>query len=175
MYHFAAHLNDRLVFRDFGMLSRVPKVLQEVSTMKFGVNIGDESRRDGGLSGNFKLIKMDNPGAYYKQLKVAVDSGTVIVMDWLFHTDTTDEQGTRAAQVTRQFLSKFPHFLSCYRSLHPFFLLVLHKLLFIYLFCLFDASIASYFSVGKIVFKVIILRRSYAEISFLVGCKSRAH
>jgi hypothetical protein len=131
MYHFAAHLNDRLVFRDFGMLSRIPKVLQEVSTMKFGVNIGDESRRDGGLSGNFKLIKMDNPGAYYKQLKVAVDSGTVIVMDWLFHTDTTDEQGTRAAQVTRQFLSKFQHFFCPF--IVPFlFCWFCTKLLFIY-------------------------------------------
>lgn len=40
MFHFAAHLNDRLVFRDFGPFSRLSKAQQEVSTLKFGVNIG---------------------------------------------------------------------------------------------------------------------------------------
>lgn len=40
MFHFAAHLNDRLVFRDFGPFQRLSKALQEVSTIKFGVNIG---------------------------------------------------------------------------------------------------------------------------------------
>jgi hypothetical protein len=104
MFHFAAHLNDRLIFRDFPQFSRLSKFLQEISTLKFGVTIGEESRREGGISGNFKMIKIDTPAAYFKQLKVAPDCGTVLMVDWLFHSDTTEEDAHRCAISTRQFL-----------------------------------------------------------------------
>lgn len=106
MFHFAAHLNDRLIFRDFPVFNRLPKLWQEISNLKFGVNIGDESRRDGGISGNFKMIKIDTPAAYYKQLKLPVDTGSMIMIDWLFHADTTEEQAHKCVISTRQFLGK---------------------------------------------------------------------
>lgn len=53
-------------------LIRYAQVLQEISNFKFGLSVGDESRRDGGLSGSFKLIKVDTPAAYFKNLKVVV-------------------------------------------------------------------------------------------------------
>lgn len=104
MFHFAAHLNDRLVFREYPPFSRLSKHLQEVSSLKFGVVIGEESRREGGISGNFKLLKIDTPGVYFKQLKVPPDSGSVLMVDWLFHADTTEEDAHRCAITTRQFL-----------------------------------------------------------------------
>ena len=107
MFHFAAHINDRLIFRDFPPISRVSKVLQEISNFKFGLSIGDESRREGGISGNFKLIKIDTPSVYFKQLKVPSDSGTVLMIDWVFHADTTEEEAHRCAVSTRQFLGLF--------------------------------------------------------------------
>lgn len=48
------------------------QVLQEISNLKFGLTVGDEARRDGGLSGSFKLIKVDTPAAYFKNLKVSL-------------------------------------------------------------------------------------------------------
>lgn len=53
------------------------------------------------------MIKIDTPSAYFKTLKVATDSGTVIMLDWLFHADTTEEQGARCAIAVRQFLGGF--------------------------------------------------------------------
>ena len=104
MFQFAAHLNDRLVFRDFGLLNKIPKTMLEVHTLKFGASIGDEQRREGGLSGSFKLVKVDNPSAYFGQLKVPTDSGSALMIDWLFHSDITEEAGGKCAQLVRQFL-----------------------------------------------------------------------
>jgi hypothetical protein len=106
MFNFAAHLNDRMVFRDFPQVARMPKALQEISNLKFGFNIGDESRREGGISGSFKMIKIDTPPAYFKQLKVPTDSGSILMIDWLFHSDTTEEQGNKCASCVRQFLGE---------------------------------------------------------------------
>ena len=106
MFHFAAHLNDRLAFRDFPPSNRLPKTLQEVSTIKLGLNIGDEGRRDGGISGSFKMIKLDTPSGYFKQLKLPTDTGTMLMLDLLFHTDTSQEEGHRCAMAVKQFLGQ---------------------------------------------------------------------
>lgn len=83
------------------------QVLQEISNLKFGLNIGDETRRDGGLSGSFKLIKIDTPAAYFRNLKVAADCGSVLILDWLFHADTTEEEAAGCANSVRQFLGEY--------------------------------------------------------------------
>lgn len=41
VFNFAAHMNDRLIFRDFAMLSKLPAVLKDNSMMKFGLLIGE--------------------------------------------------------------------------------------------------------------------------------------
>mmetsp|Transcript_25616 Transcript_25616/g.56689 ORF Transcript_25616/g.56689 Transcript_25616/m.56689 type:complete len:482 (-) Transcript_25616:1182-2627(-) len=104
MFLFAAHINDRLVFRDFPVINRVPKAEQEVSNLKFSVMVGDEDRRDGGLSGSFKLIKLDNTQAVFKQLHLSPDSGSALIIDLLFHSDTDEEDGMKCVQCLRQYL-----------------------------------------------------------------------
>ena len=91
----------------------IPQVLQEISNLKFGLNIGDEARRDGGLSGSFKLIKIDTPAAYFRNLKVAADCGSVLILDWLFHADTSEEEAAGCANCVRQFLGKCMSMCGC--------------------------------------------------------------
>mmetsp|Transcript_746 Transcript_746/g.1286 ORF Transcript_746/g.1286 Transcript_746/m.1286 type:complete len:822 (-) Transcript_746:261-2726(-) len=105
MFFFGAHINDRLVFRDFPPLNKVPKSQQEITNLRFNVMVGDESRREGGLCGSFKLTKVDNTAAVFRNLHVHTDSGSVLVIDLLFHADTTEDEGVKCVQMLRQFLS----------------------------------------------------------------------
>lgn len=106
MYHFAAHINDRLVFRDFVPLTKATnsKSLLDVCTLKIGLSIGDDNRRDGGLSGSFKLIKVDNPSQMFKQLKLSPDSGSALLIDLLYREKTSSKDMDRCVTLLRQFL-----------------------------------------------------------------------
>ena len=107
MYNFAAHINDRLVFRDFMPLTKATnskKSLLDVCTLKVGLSIGDDNRRDGGLSGSFKLIKVDNPSQMFKQLKLSPDSGSALLIDLLYREKTPSKDMDRCVTLLRQFL-----------------------------------------------------------------------
>lgn len=47
VYVFALNMNDRLVFRDFKVLGRVPPQQAEISTFKLNVSVGNQSVKTG--------------------------------------------------------------------------------------------------------------------------------
>ena len=62
-------------------------------------------RREGGISGAFKLIKVDNPPQLFKKMQFSSDSGSILVIDLLYHVGTTSSEMERCASSLRQFLS----------------------------------------------------------------------
>ena len=71
LFNFAAHINDRLLLRDFLPLTKLSKYLQDIFTMKWTVDIGNLelnpiSNTPNGFSCNWKLLKLDNPDILFK-------------------------------------------------------------------------------------------------------------
>eukprot|EP01034_Spumella_vulgaris_P026911 gene26911-33559_t len=91
MFNFAAHMNDRLVFRDFIPVLKHSVLLKETSMLKFGLLIGEETAREGGISGTFKLIKTDQPEQVLKKYRLPTDAGSTIIIDFLYHLDVTED------------------------------------------------------------------------------------
>lgn len=105
MFTYAGHMNDRLVFRDFPIPFRLSKVNQEVSTLKFGISVGDEDRREGGMSFNWKMIKMDTPAQVLKKFRLPHECGFAGLVEFLLNDTASEDAAIRLAQLTKQFLS----------------------------------------------------------------------
>lgn len=105
VYNFAVHMNDRLTFRDFTNSARMPRQWNEVSTLKWGILIGDEANRDGGLSGNWKLTKIESPEQLLKKLKLPTDSGSTLIFDFLYHKDVQEKDEARCVETLRYFIA----------------------------------------------------------------------
>jgi hypothetical protein len=105
MFVYAGHMNDRLVFRDFREPGKLFRADQEISTMKFGLSIGDDAQREGGLGMNWKVVKVDQPEQLLKGLRLPHECGCAIMIDFLFNIQCTEDAGKRTAQLTKQFLT----------------------------------------------------------------------
>eukprot|EP01038_Epipyxis_sp_PR26KG_P013004 gene13004-17434_t len=105
LFDFATHMNDRLLFRDFRPLAKATNDMLDISTLKMGISIGDDHKRDFGLSASWKLLKLESPDQLLKKLKLPVDSGTTIMLDIQITSDASEELVNQCAIQLKLFLA----------------------------------------------------------------------
>lgn len=119
LFHFAGHMNDRLIFRDFPSINKCSKLLQEACTLKYSIQIGgtggnimrandededDEGNSSGGFSFNWKLMKMENAETLMKKVNIPTSCGSVFYMDLLFRENVTPAKQQEVGENLKKFL-----------------------------------------------------------------------